>query len=342
MFVSRCPPIFPSSALVCVAAVGLVVLGLVGCGEATSPSMTPAPTPEKLASTVRSHAAVLSRMNCSGCPDRWEPQPCDFMEGVLRAPGSIDPARCTVVQAVIGYPGLPERLPAAVTASVDAGKDALAEDSRHRNIDQALQIYAFGADLQRLGSVELWHRGLLARAAAVGWLADARPDDRWPAELLALEAAAPAPARVTDVALLHSYNRLRERGWSERSALSFASNQAVKVVRLPVHQQAEAVGQVQDALATTWPDATLPVDLVDTWQAAELVRSRSVRVALEAALARHKSCPASLDELVPAQIPTVPQGWTLDPTRCTPVQGQQGPLSEARTTPSAGALAAQP
>ena len=333
----------PARVHVAAAALLVVLLAplLGGCGDEVA--TRPAPPPEKLRELVEHNATVLGRVSCSGCPERWETQPCRFTEELVRGGDGLDAARCAVVQPTLGYPGLPERLPPASARALAAGRETLQRDTRHRDIDAALRLYAFGADLQRLGSLELWVDGLTARATAIGWLTEARPDGRWPAELLALEAAAPAPARIADAAVIATYNHLTEPGWSERAGIAVASERGAAVVRAAPDRRADEVRAVRQALSVAWPEGQLPVDLLDAWEASERVRSESIRLALDRTLAQQRQCPASLQALVPDQLPHVPDGWTLEPGSCTALETTPAaPRPAPVVVPVAGAMAAQP
>lgn len=318
------------------------VVGMLGgCGDEVA--TRPAPTPEKLRGLVEQSATRLGRVSCAGCPDRWETQACRFGEELVRSPGALGAERCAVVQPALGFPGLPERLAPAAAATLAASKESLSKDARHRDVEAALRVYAFGADLQRLGSLELWVEGLQARATAVGWLGKARPDAGWPGELLALEAAAPAPARVVDAAVLATYNRLPEPGWRERSALAVAADHGAAAVRAASAQRADHVRGARQALGEGWPDGQLPVDLLDAWQASERVRTESIRLALDATLSRQPRCPADLQALVPEHLVRVPDGWSLDAATCRAVETGPTPTPAAPVqVPVAGAMAAQP
>lgn len=334
-------PTSPRRAGLRLAAAVLWATLVAGCGDEVS--TRPAPTPEKLRAQVEQSANQLGRVACAGCPERWETQACRYTEELLRAPDALGAERCAVVQPTLGFPGLPERLPAAATRAVESGKQALARDTRHRDVDAALRLYAFGADLQRLGSLELWVEGLQARATAVAWLGKARPDAQWPRELLALEAAAPAPARVVDAAVIATFNRLPEPGWSERAGLAVAAERGAAAVRASPEARADDVRAARQALATGWPQGQLPIDLVDAWQASERVRTETQRLALDSTLASGKRCPTALQDLVPERLGRVPEGWTLDPTTCRAVELRPSPTSTpAPSIPVAGAMAAQP
>ncbi|NOY28020.1 MAG: hypothetical protein GXP62_19315 [Oligoflexia bacterium] len=309
--------------------------------------MKSAPTPSKLAGIAAQQTMSLGRVNCSGCPDRWEPQACDFTDALLRQPDSLNAASCAVVAVSVGRQAIPERLPAVAAHALALGNASLNADVHHKDVDKALKIYAYGADLQRLGTLGLWQQGLMARAQALGWLADVTPGDYWPAELLVLEAAAPAPARVAAVATLQTYNRLRKPGWSQRIAIGDAATLSADVMRQPANLQEQGMRQVRAALTPAWPDGELPLDLVDTWHAAQLVRTQTIRVALTAAvrsaLRSQGHCPASLQALVPDRMAAVPAGWSLEAKGCVPQESAPPPPPALLPKPpTTGAMAAEP
>jgi len=323
------------------AALGLCAAFILwACDAGGGPVLKSAPSTQQLKIMAARHATTLGRVSCSGCPDRWEPRACDFIEDTIRAPGNLDAARCAVVTVPIGRRAIPERLSEAATSTISTAVTRLGTDTRHREVDQALMLYAYGADLQRVGSLALWRDGLMARAQALAWLSDATPDTVWPAELLLLEETAPAPVKVTALVSLQTYNQLSRPGWGERLAVGDASTLTSAALRSSLNQQEDAVRKVRNALSAAWPDGKLPNDPVETWQAALLVRNHTQRVALTASLRSLPSCPGSLDELVPSRLRTVPWGWTLDPQTCLPRQAAAPPQLDP-DEPTAGALAAE-
>lgn len=327
-------------------AAGMLGLGgAAGCADSDAMRQltTSAPSEARLQAMVRRNAGDLGRVSCAGCPERWAPEACAFAEQLMRTQAGVKAARCAMASAALGPPGVPQRLPASAQAAAQASLDKLAKDTRHRDVDEALQLYAFGSDLQRMGSLELWSDGLLMRARALAWLADAPPADGWPSELLALEAAAPSPGRVAELAVVQAYGLHREHDWQARASLGSASDLSIQAIRGDDTHRAEVVRTTRQALVDAWGTDGPPVDLVESWQAGVLVRSHTQDLALKAALARERRCPDSLDALVPEHLRSVPEGWVLDTSSCLPrrLEPPQAPSGQL-PTPKAGALAASP
>ena len=306
---------------------------LVACtdgGSLSQLTLTP-PSEVQLDPMIRRNANNLGRVSCAGCPERWNAQACGFTDQLMRTDAGVGAARCAAVTPAVGAPGVPQLLPDRARKAVETTEDELNKDQRYRDVDKALLLYAFGSDLQRVGSLDQWSQGLTVRTQALAWLARARADDTWPSELLALEAAAPAPARVTSLGVLDAYNQQHEHDVPTREALAEASDLAIQAVRTQESERRDAVRRVRDTLAPAWEQKP-SIDMVDALEAAQLVREHSIELALNAALSRTPHCPDSLKALVPTYLHNVPDGWALDVERCT-ARRSDGPA--AKVVPAA-------
>ncbi|MCB9778377.1 MAG: hypothetical protein H6742_07430 [Alphaproteobacteria bacterium] len=325
----------PGAALAVLLAMGLGPLA--ACGELGEVLGPPAPTVEELPAVLEPHAASLTRLSCAGCPERWEPASCEFTESLLRGEG-LQASHCAVVQTGTGRNAVPERLLPLARRHINDAREDL--DRTRNPVDGALALYAFGSDLQRLGSLDSWKLGLEARAQALAVLSEQKGEGRWTAELLALESVAPAPARAADVAVLDTAARLVNPERSQRQAILMGSRAAREALRVRPEQRASAMRDVRQGLSAALPQGRTELDLVEAWEGAEYVRERSIGIALDAALAARRSCPASLDELVPAVIHRVPDGWQLDGTACRARLTVDPTAEAAPPLPAQGALAA--
>lgn len=305
---------------------------------------TPAPEPSEIPAIAQRHAEQLGRLSCAGCPDSWTPAPCDVLDKLQREAPIAETVKCSIVATPYRDPAIPQGLPARTRQRIEEEARALGQ-ARKDKADRALQLYALGADLQRLGTLELWALGLDTRTEALAVLASLPPDRAWPRALMDLEASAPAPARVADAGVLQAILQEHEMGWQKRQLVARASDQARAAIRLPFDKQEQAIRDVRQSLAGLWNEERAPVDLLEAWKASSLVRDRTHQLALQAVLSGQKSCPASLSDLVPAAIAFVPEGWTLDKDRCRPVTprpiGQELAIGGEMPSPiTDGALAA--
>ncbi|RME25315.1 MAG: hypothetical protein D6798_09265, partial [Deltaproteobacteria bacterium] len=288
---------FPLRGFAC----AVLLLLVTACGAGNDLLGPPPPSKDDLPQLAAEQAQALGRVSCAACPDRWMPRPCDFLEELQRTPDTLDALTCAVVAPPASPPGVPESITPAVERLVTARAEALHDGGNH--VDEALRLYAFGSDLQRLGTIELWLVGQRARAEALRYLAEAPPDDRWPRELMDLEAAAPAPSRIGNVAVLELLLNTRDPGWNARKALGRGAEAARAAIRARPEEQGDAMRQLRLALSTAWPDGQAPIDIVSVWDSAVAVRHRSIEVALTAAVSAQPTCPPSLDSLVPEPLP---------------------------------------
>ncbi len=311
-----------------------------GCGAGGDIVGSPPPSVHELPQLAAEQAQTLGRVSCGACPDRWMPRPCDFLEELQRGPDSLDALTCAVVTPPSEPPGVPERVTPDLGRLVSAKAETLRQEGPS-HVDDALRLYAFGSDVQRLGTIELWLLGQHARAQALAVLADAPPDRTWPRELLALDAAAPAPTRIGNVAVLELLLTSLDPGWNERKALGGGAAAARAAIRARPEDQGQAMRELRLALTGAWPDQQAPIDLVSVWDSAVAVRHRTLAVALNAAVSIDDTCPPSLGALVPDTLATVPAGWSLDTTSCT-VTGPPLPEPPVAEMSADGAHAATP
>lgn len=289
---------------------------------------------EALANTVRVLSYDHERTSCSGCPERWEPLACAFDEELMRKGSGLTATRCALASPLLGHREPPPALLIQGARSVEAAKEALNKQpmgSRSPpSTDLALQLYSFGADLQRLGSLAAWDQGERARKAALDALEKARPSPGWPAELLSIEASAPSPSRLLGIAIIDTFNSYGELDWRGRAGVARAATYTTPLVRA---SSADRQRVMMEAAATLEPARTglAPARLTTRLEQAEALRERTHAVALNALLATHKTCPTSLESLGVS----VGTGWSLDPKTC---RAQASP-SPAPMHPSAARAA---
>ncbi len=302
------------------AAIGLALIAI-GC-TATEGLPTSVPDLESISNTVRRLSYDHERTACVGCPDRWEPQACSFDDELQRGDSGLSAARCVTAGPMVGHREPPPALMIRAARSVQSARESLADSASRPSTrsELALQLYAFGADLQRLGSLEAWDLGTFAREGALDALEGTSPGKSspgsspprgWPAELLALEASAPSPGRLLGIAIVDSFNSHKELDWRGRAGVDRASSLTSPLIRASRAERGSIVQQAELALEPArvgLPPARLPARLAS----AEAHRDRTHEVALNALLGSYKTCPERLESL---GVPVGP-GWTLEPERC--------------------------
>lgn len=282
-------------------ALALVAPSLQGCAREVPASQG------DIAALWELHATPLSRSTCPGCPSNWNARPCTFLEELLKPGTGAGAAMCQSLTARGDSRGLPDQVHSLAQQRLGEALPRVEESE-----DEALLLYAFGSDLQRLADPELWRLGVEAQARAVDALAPSPVEGRWPSSLVRLAENALPPVRVADMLILDALARALSVGGGELAQLKRASIYANNAVATAGPQRAEQMAGFAEA--HPWP-----VDVTALWRATEEQRERAVATAINAALreatADGRRCP-TLRALVPSLLWDEPVGWTVDRERC--------------------------
>lgn len=255
---------------------------------------------------TRRHVAALSRAGCPGCPEAWTPEPCTFVEGLLKPGAGASAVLCASLTARGGERGLPDHVRPLAQQRLGEALSGLA------SANDALRLFAFGSDLERLGDVELWALGLEAQARALDALSERPATGAWPRALLNLALRAPPPTRIADALILEALEGDERVTVAELKQLEKASIYASNAAHtLGAERSEHLMGFVGSG---PWP-----VDVAEVWLRAEEQVDRAVALAIDVSLREATSdgrrCP-SLRGLVPGQLDEAPAGWTVDRDRC--------------------------
>lgn len=264
-------------------------------------------SPVELATLWERHATPLSRSTCPGCPTGWELRPCTFVEELLKPGTGAHAALCQSLSARGDRRGLPEQVRSLAQQRLGEALVLIPTSE-----EEALTLYAFGSDLQRLADPELWRLGAEAQARAVDALAAMPAGSGWPGRLLHLVEGAPPPVRVADVLILDALaagDALNTNDLAELERASIYANNAVQTAGERRDEQMAGFAAARD-----WPvDATL------LWRASEAQRDRAISAAINAALhlatSDGRRCP-TLRGLVPGLLQDEPAGWSVDRETC--------------------------
>ena len=224
----------------------------------------PAPAGE-LEELTKRHTAALSRDGAPGYPRGWSLRPCTFVDELLRPGAGTSAATCQALEARGAQRGLPDHVHALAQQRFGEALGALTR------AEDALQLYAFGGDLQRLGEAELWALGVEAQARALDAL-EARDEGGWSRSLQALVEAAPPPTRVADALLLDRLASGERVTVSELKKLEKASIYASNAAHTKGVEREENMA----GFAAAWP---WPIDAGEAWRRAEAQRSRALAMA---------------------------------------------------------------
>lgn len=297
---------------------GLLALSvLFGCDTASMRALT-APSEGELSGVVRELSYSLERNSCAGCPTSWEPIACNFADRLKEPDAGLAAATCTIAGPMLGDHLPPPALLREARSVVEESIGVL-QQRRARRTDMALQLFAYGADLRRIGSLEAWRLGVSAQTAAVAALVESSPSSTWPADLLALEEAAPAPRRLLGLAIIDTLNRNPEKTWQVRAGLGEAADLNTAFLRAAPEDGLVLLGQAEVALLGARAGLP-PIDLKAALAEAEELRVATRMAAFNAALGARRTCPSSLAEL---GLPGT-ETWRLDPASCRalPPDGQ--------------------
>jgi hypothetical protein len=271
-------------------------------GSAGSLTRAPAATTTTSAASRPISSRVAGVASLTATP-AWESRPCSFLTA-LQEPGTgLRAALCNSA----GPPAVQKPQPDKAWSHAEARvREALPEV--HDSPAEAVKLFAFGQDLQRLGDLDLWAVGLQARQLALDELATA-PGGRWAGDLLRLSDAALPPARLADTAVLHAAAARLTHTTESAARLEAASRLARDAIRRPATERAAAILEFSRALES-------PLDLPRSYAEAVALAGQSEKMALDAALRARRPCPATLQALVPDPLPRIPEGWALDAAAC--------------------------
>lgn len=264
-------------------------------------------SPAELAALWERHTAPLSRSTCPGCPTSWALRPCTFAEELLKPGTGVRAALCQSLSARGDRRGLPSQVRSVAQQRLGEALVLIPTSD-----DEALQLYAFGSDLQRLADPELWRLGAEAQARAVDALVAMPAASGWPGRLLRLAESAPPPVRVADVLILDALATEPDLSTTDLTELERASIYASNAVQTAGEQRAEQMAGFASARA--WS-----ADATSLWRASEAQRDRTISAAINAALhlatGDGRRCP-TLRGLVPGLLQDEPAGWSVDRETC--------------------------